>query len=486
MSSEADAPWQSLHPASIGVNLLPQAWRVVRSFWPLGLALLWQGTGTEGADLWVGLIDGGVILLFFLLTVGGTVRHWLTLRYRITRGRLEIRTGLLSRQIRTIDPARVQNVELVRNVAHRASGLVEVRIETASGTEVEGLLSALTVEEAERLRSRLEDLAAEARERADADAAEPQAMVENGLWELFLYGASASRMGAAAVALGLIVEALTWLGPSRQLPESAGRLFGLEGLALTIAVLAGAWLFGVGATIVRHWGFSLSRGRGSFVVEGGLTTRRRLELPLRKVQVVFTSETLIRRWMGIGSLTIETAAARSGEGGTERRAALVPVVDHDRLPELVREAVPDLDVDPWTTPLHPPHRRALLQGISRRVLAIVVPTITLAAVFNSWILLFLGLILPLTFIAWLDWRHQGWLVTDRAVIARRGFLDRRMVIVSRGRLQSATASQGLLLQRLGLGQVRLRVAGNRVVLPLMSWDEAASLVRSLRVEPVSS
>ena len=53
-----------------------------------------------------------------------------------------------------------------------------------------------------------------------------------------------------------------------------------------------------------------------------------LELPFRKVQVVSVSEPLIRRWAGFGSVVIETAAARSGQGGTERRAALAPVVEH--------------------------------------------------------------------------------------------------------------------------------------------------------------
>lgn len=484
MSSDAvrsgGAPWNMLHPASILVNLLPQAWRVIRSFWPLGLALLWQGGGAEDeATLWVGLLDGAIIGLFFLLTVGGTLRHWLTLRYRIARGRLEIRTGLLSRQVRTIDPGRVQNVELVRTVPHRVSGLVEVRIETASGTEVEGLLSALTVDEAERLRDRLERLAAEARAQAQDERERPDdVLVHNGLRELFVYGATAGRMGAAAVALGLIVEGLTWVSPTT-LGEGAGRLFGVQGLALGVAVLAGAWLFGVVTTMVRHWDFSLTRTRRSLVVQGGLTTRRRLELPLRKVQIVLTSEPLLRRWIGIGSLTVETAAARSGEGGTERRAALVPVVDRDRLPALAREAVPDLDVDPWSIELRPPHRRALIRGISRRVLQVLVPVTAAAALLSPWVLVLLVLVLPLSFAAWLDWRHQGWRVTERAVISRRGFFDRRMVVVARRRLQSVSVAQGPLLRRLGLGEVRLKVAGNRVNLPLMAWEEATRVVREL-------
>ena len=475
MSSEV--AWRQLHPASMAVNLLPRAWRVVRGLWPLGLALLWRGFSDE-TDMYVGIIDGAVVLLFFLLTVGGTVRHWLTLRYRIARDRLEIRTGLLSRQIRTIDPARIQNVELVRTIPHRISGLVEVRVETASGTEVEGLLSALTVEEAEWLRSTLERLRDEARAERPEDAHDDDIVVQNGPRELFQYGATAGRLGAAAVALGLLLEGLMWVQPDAY-AETVGSLFGAQGLALGVAVLAGAWLLGVGTLMVRHWGFTLRHRRGALVVEGGLTTRRKLELPLRKVQIVRTSETLVRRWVGFGSVTIETAAARSGEGGTERQAALVPVVASDRLPEVARLAVPDLDVDPWKSELRSPHRLALVRSISRRVAQALLGASLAGALLTPWALLLALVALPLAFAAWLDWRHQGWLVTEHTIIARRGFFDRRLTVVSRHRLQSVTVSQGPLLRNLGLGEVHVRVAGSRVTLPLMSWDEATDLVARL-------
>ena len=60
----------------------------------------------------------------------------------------EMQSGLLNRQVRVIPPERIQNVELTRNVFHRMSGLVEVRVETASGTDIEGQLSALSEHEA--------------------------------------------------------------------------------------------------------------------------------------------------------------------------------------------------------------------------------------------------------------------------------------------------------------------------------------------------
>ena len=91
------------------------------------------------------------MLVILVFTLGQRVEHfihWATLRYRIHAGRLEIRQGLLNRSARTIDPARIQNIELVQNLFHTWSGLVELRIETAGEQTTEGLLSALSVEDA--------------------------------------------------------------------------------------------------------------------------------------------------------------------------------------------------------------------------------------------------------------------------------------------------------------------------------------------------
>ena len=36
----ADTPWRALHPLSLAVNLLPQAWRTARAAWPLLLVVV--------------------------------------------------------------------------------------------------------------------------------------------------------------------------------------------------------------------------------------------------------------------------------------------------------------------------------------------------------------------------------------------------------------------------------------------------------------
>jgi membrane protein YdbS with pleckstrin-like domain len=86
-------------------------------------------------------------------------------------------------------------------------------------------------------------------------------------------------------------------------------------------------------------------------------------------------------------------------------------------------------------------------------------------------------LLPLQLIGtWFDWRFQGWLVTEHLVVVRQGFWRRRTTLVQRARIQSVRAVQGPLERGYGIGHVQVAVAGSRVTLPCVGWDEAQQLI----------
>ena len=128
--------WKRLHPGSVLVNLIPRLWGLVRAMWPLALAFLYGTSQTGGVELF----DLSLLFLFFGMAAWSTMLHWITLRYRVAEGRLEVGSGLLNRQVRVIAPERIQNIEMERNPFQRLAGLVEVRIETASGIDVAGAI----------------------------------------------------------------------------------------------------------------------------------------------------------------------------------------------------------------------------------------------------------------------------------------------------------------------------------------------------------
>lgn len=479
----AQVPWRRLHPLTPVVNLVPQAFRVLREF-GFVLVIAWLGgRGGDGGGPG-GFVDLGFLFVFLLLTLGNSLVHWLTLRYRVADGQLEIRSGLLRRQRRVIVAERVQNVETVRSVFHRLAGLVEVRIETASGGDVEGLLSALDEGEAERLQRALRAQAPSAPTRDDGGSARPP-VVAHGLSDLLLYGATATRLGFLAVMLGLGFEVLGATDPARF--EEAARgglgLGPLAGLGLVVGALLLAWLVGLGSAVIRHWGFQLrAEDDGSLVAQQGFFTRRRITLTRRKVQVIQVVEPWLRRLAGFASVQVETAAARGGGGGTERSHAMVPVVRPQAVEPLVRRVLPALDVPVDGSGLYPPHPNALRRALRRGGLQ----GAALAGLATWWwwpwgALAWVLSPLPAV-LGWLDHRHQGWRITEHTLVSRRGYLRRTTTFVSRGKIQSLDVDQGPFLRAYGLGEVVVRVAGSRVRLPLLAHEDAFAILAHLSAE----
>ena len=464
-----DVPWRRLHPASLLVNLVPTAWRTFLRVWPLLLALV-VGRSVQG------VLDLGLIALFFMMAVLRTVLHFATLRYRFAAGRLEIHYGLFGRVHRALSPERIQNVAVVQNVFHKLAGLVELRIEMAGDTGLaaaDGLLSALSIEEAEFLRSQLG--------RPGSHVAAPRGEVEAidsaGLLEVVAYGMSAGRVGTAAVAVGVLLDLANNLAPGSMAlrPENLGP-FAMVGLALL--ALAGGYLLSVGAAVLRWYGHQWWRDGDHLHFESGLLTRRRMDIPLRKLQLVQASEPLVRRAMGFASLLLDTAALA---GPTTRDSVAtegyVPMVDRAHLVERIREAFPGLDT-PIDGDLQPCAPQAVARAVVGGALRTAVVCVPLGAVLHQpgfWALPLLA-----GAVGFLDGRRQGWQLTPKFIVVRRGFLSRDTWVLPRDKVQSVRMEEGPVQRAVGLGRVVIWFPGGRLPLPEVQAADARAAFASLR------
>jgi len=452
-----DTPWKGLHPVSLAVNLLPRAWATIRSMWPF---LLFIVIGGEGVG--VGFVELMVILVFTLASVWNTFIHWATLRYRMQQGRLEITSGLLNRRSRTIDPARIQNVELVQNLFHTWAGLVELRIDTAGEQSTEGLLSALSVEDATVLRDQLARFGSLASAESEDD--QGTAVVEMGLAEILAFGLTQRTIGTVAVLTAVGLEFMHQADPDVA-REITSNMQPTLILAAFMLAFVGSWAVSALTSIFRFFGYRMSRLSDAIRTTQGLTTKRNVEIPLSKVQMVRADEPLIRRLMGYGTILIETAGLGVVEGQVRQAEGMVPMVESEELGRVATTAVPHANVNPWTTDLRPAHPRSLyraLVGASIRSLFLVALAFTFLETLK-WVVVAL---FPLALIgAWLDWAKQGWLVTPTSIVSRRGFFNRRTFILSRDKLQSVHIVQGPFMRLHGLSRLVIRVAGSQVSLP---------------------
>ena len=231
---------------------------------------------------------------------------------------LVIRSGLIFRNVRHIPYARVQNLDAVQNVFHRALGVVDVRIETGGGAEPEARLSVLPAADLEEMRARVfagraraggERGAGRRRRRGrsrPAGGGQVRELLHLSLRELLLWfpreqghGPRRRRvwcaLGVGPDELGMerfFVGTVDVRGLAREVgafllgraPLPAGRLvLALGGLAMfliLVRVVSMAW------ALLRLHDFRLTRIGDDLRVTYGFFTRVAATIPLRRVQTV--------------------------------------------------------------------------------------------------------------------------------------------------------------------------------------------------------
>jgi putative membrane protein len=352
---------------------------------------------------------------------------WSRFRYRVADGRLELRTGVVSRSVRTIPLDRVRGVDVTAPFLHRLLGLVRVEVEAAAGggDKAELSLPAVSVAQAEALRAVL--LASERRERIEAEAdveakvlyeARPGGLALAGITSLSYLLAPAAIVGVAFNLAddlpGNLVqrggEALVDLIPS----DLLGVLAALAVFIVVVLVIAAA------GSLLVDWDFTLTDDGERLTAARGLLTRRIVVLERERVRGLDVRDTLLRRPLRLVSVTAIAAGLRGRSGGT----TLAPVLSAGEATSLLR-AVDSATPDP-AAPLeaHPPAARR-----RRLTRALPLPLVLLAgavAALEPWAILVAAMATVAAIALALDrYRQLGHAFDGRRLALRAGSVHRR-------------------------------------------------------------
>lgn len=439
----------------------------------------------------------GLIALVLVL-VGAWVR-WLRFTWRIDPGQLVIEHGLFQRRRRVIPVARIQAVQTVRKIQHRAFGVVGLRVEAIGGSETEGQLDALDVEVARRVQVALLegahiDAATAATPPQDADAPGPAASIDTPPGtllahcpprRLLLAGLTGGRVGVAAAVLGLAQqvfgERLTEAALSA--PERLG-LVAVLGLAVVGIVIAFA--LSVVATAVVYWDFTVRRDGELLRLHRGLLDERRDTVPLARVQSLTVEQNVLRRALGLAAVKM-VVAGRAGADG-DATSTLLPIGSRAEALRLVGELFDVGDVDAVTlTPMPTGARdRRLVRAALATAVATAATLLTL-----GWPIGLVGLASAILFVpaARASYRALGWASHGDIVVARSGWLVQRLTITPVTALQSLRLTSSPFQRSRRLATVRLEIARSRGardprLLDIAATD-GATLVRRLARAAVS-
>lgn len=506
---------QRLHPAS----LLFAFGRSVKAFAVPGLI---AALGLGGRAPWRPNVGGSDVpdtweiwlMLLIIPSVLAAFARYFSFRLRYEDSELVIRSGILFRNERHIPYHRIQNLDAVQNILHRALRVIEVRIDTGASKEPEATISVVPEWAFADMRQRVfAGRAAPAPPAAAAAASAgavsgPAAVQEDSrtllelpvrelllcgflenrglvivgalyglLWEAGVLGPLWNRIFEDGYTPGMVGRVMRTIAAGNRLPlaEIGVVLAGIGGLLVFVRLLSMGW------AVLRLHGFRLSRVGGDLRSEYGLTTRVSATIPVRRVQSVTVREPLLYRAFSRAIVRVETAGGMAVPGGQQQkhREPLAPLIRTSELPALVREVLPEVDLG--TLAWQPPHPRAFRRAVK--------PALLLAAVMvggaTVWIdprAVFAAPLVAgwLVFLTYKQVQHLAWAATDDVVAFRSGWLGRGVTIVPVARVQAVRRIETPFDRRHRMGRVRVDTAGagptsHRIDIPYLPRDVAFAL-----------
>jgi putative membrane protein len=482
-----------LHPASVllGVDLRTLVQAIVFPVF---------ATFAAGWALAVG------VLLVLTFGLGVRILAWQRLTFSFDGEVLRVEEGILSRNQRSLDVARIQQVEIDRPWIHRLFGLASLRVETAgTSSDVEVELRVIPEADAEALRTALRESKALVTGTAvDADGSD-RSDADDGAHEILrvptIHVVIAAVTGVRLLVLpAVLAGALQLVG---QNPEEAldgtielladTGLVGPNGLRAPtlsavalgiVAVLVASAVTAIVVGLLRDANYRVTRVGDDLHISRGLVSTRDSVLPLRRIQLVDVQRNWLRRLLGFAAVRIHSA---SGSGASDRRVT-VPLL-HDRaIDPLLGEVLPGVPGVPELVA----HPRAALR---RAVFRWLRPAVTIAAL--VWLV---GAVTPLeppeaartaalvwivvaAVLAVVEYRHLAHGLTDRVVVCRRGALSISTSLAPVVKVQAASTRANLFQRRLGLATVTAHVAGPGGDLEILDASaEAADVLRARLTE----
>ncbi len=458
-SERPEVPWQRVHPVSLLFVIVAKLrqWIIPLVF---GVFSAQQG----------GFAVIGFAIVAFGLLLAFSISKFLTLRFRLAGGELQVLDGIFFRSNRTVPVNRIQNIDLVQNVLHRILGVAEVRIETASGKEPEAVLQVLSLADVERLRasvfeqargSTVQDVGLEGNNGiALSEFERPKLpLMAISLQQLTLAGLISNRgLLLVPIALGTLYEtrSITGIGKSikinaddviERIPAGVSTLQVVTGLlAVCLILFLFLKLFSIAWYVIRFYGYQLWEVGDDLRIGCGLLTKVSATIPKSRIQFISIHRSWLGRCLGLAAIRIETA----GGGGSEHENAsqsvgrrwFVPVISESQIPTLIEHLRPGAN---WAEkefdwqPLSPRVSKRLQRG---GIMATLVLTFVAGFIWAPWGAAIGIVLLPLSL--WLARRHARAMRYARSgelVVFRSGLLTRKCSCAFLDKIQVLKLSQ---------------------------------------------
>ncbi|MFA1822574.1 PH domain-containing protein [Virgibacillus oceani] len=401
-----------------------------------------------------------VVLFIVLLMIIFKTIAWYRFTFSVEENELRIEYGIFIRRKRYISKNRIQSIDLTAGVVHRIFKLVKVQIETAgSGAEAEGSLSAVTLQEGERLRDELKQKSAYEEIETEREEKKVEPSFTISFKRLFLAGSTSSSIGIILAFFLVAFSELEQFIPEEVYSNALGWIIGLSIILLVafiVLVLIILWLFGIAGTMIKYGNFTITNRKDELFITRGLLEKKQITVPLKRIQAIGIQESIMRQPLGYATIFAEVAGG-SQEKGEEFSTVLFPIIRKTEIEDFLQGILPEYAKRPeeWETFPKKARKYYLFRSMLPFIL-IGAGIIYFLPVF-SWVAILLFIV---SFVlGWLRYKDGGFALNGNRLMVRYRTLSKITMMMYHRRIQAFEKKQHLLHRQENLAIMELSIIG---------------------------
>ncbi|MEG0471764.1 MAG: PH domain-containing protein [Solibacillus sp.] len=404
-----------------------------------------------------------VLVVIVIWTMVSGLVKWLTFTYWFEDQELRVEYGLFVKKKRYIPFDRIQSLNYKEGIFHRIFGLVQVQVETAGSKsgKPEAELTAVTrlaADEIEIQMRKVKQIDFPMEEGQEATAEEPSSVIHKmHPKELLLLATTSSGIGVVLAGIFALVSQFSQFIPFDDIYNEMAILMRFSVIIVTFLIAFAffvAWLVSVALTFLNYYDFTVTEQNKRLIITRGLLEKKRVTIPLHRVQAVKIVENPFRQMLGLATVIVESAGG-SFSGEKDKRIVLFPLIPKKMLIKPLSELFPQLDFT--MTPEVAPPKRA--QPFFYRIDFVwMVPLIGLLSyVLYPYGLLSLLVIVPIIMLGRWQFKTTGYLLNGQQITIVSRTISRVTFFAEKKRIQVAQGSQTYFQKRRQIGSARIVV-----------------------------
>lgn len=400
------------------------------------------------------------LLILGVLIVGSLVSgliKWLTFKYWFEDSELRIEYGLIVKKKRFIPFDRIQSLNYKEGIFHRIFGLVQVLVETAGSKtgKPEAELTAITKQAADEIELRMKQAK---QVDVEVDIHPSQTIIHQmTIAELFLHATTSSGVGVVLAGVFAVVSQFAEFIPFDVIYDELAVLIQYSVILIAFIIAFGllvTWCISVVITFINYYQFTVATEENRIIVTRGLLEKKRLTIPMQRVQAIKIVENPIRQMLGLCAVVVESAGG-GFKGDTDKKTVLMPLTSKKKAIEALAILLPDFDFSGQVDVVPPKKARPFFYRFN---FIWLVPFIgAVSYFFYPYGLLSLLIIVPILLLGSWQYKTTGYKISNDQITIVSRLISRVTFVAQKKRIQIVQSRQSYFQKRKQLSSCRIVV-----------------------------